>query len=219
MPMPGPAPRPRRSASASRARMALATSSALLGGFAVQQDGEFVAAGARAAGRLRRRLLQDLGDALEQLVAGEVAVEVVDPLEMVEVEQEQDARAAWRRARRGSSAAVPGGWQGRWRGRCWRCAGPAARPSRRRRAPACRSFDRRQPNRMIAILSRNAMVRLVLGRRDAAESGAEHLAAQPDEQQEGRNRRAAGDQMAAGDPDGIVLHASRPHDVAGSPLR
>src|SRR5205823_4559242 len=62
-----------------------------LGALTVEQDGEFIAADARAAGVLRRRLDQRLGDDLEELVAGEMAVKIVDALEMVEVEQEQNA--------------------------------------------------------------------------------------------------------------------------------
>ena len=102
---------------------------------AVEQDGEFVAADARAAGSLRRRLHQGLGDDREQLVAGEMAVEVVDPLEMVEVEQEQSAGRVWRRARRRATAAVRGGWRGRCRDRCWRCAAASRSAFRRPRAP------------------------------------------------------------------------------------
>ncbi len=60
---------------------------------AVQKHREFVAADARAAGRVGRCALDRVGEALEQLIAGEVAVEVIDPLEMVEVEKQQDPGA------------------------------------------------------------------------------------------------------------------------------
>ena len=50
---------------------------------------EFVAAGARAAGARRRALLERFGDRLQHAVTGGVAVEVVNPLEMVEIEEQQ----------------------------------------------------------------------------------------------------------------------------------
>ena len=60
---------------------------------AVEQHRELVAADPRAAGGVGRGAGQGLGDDGQQTVAGEVAVKVVDPLEMVEVEEEQDAAA------------------------------------------------------------------------------------------------------------------------------
>src|SRR6476661_10253245 len=56
-----------------------------------KKNGELVASGASAAGALRRRFHQRLGDAEENLVAGKVAVEIVDALEMVEIEDQEHA--------------------------------------------------------------------------------------------------------------------------------
>ena len=61
----------------------------LLGRLPDQQDCEFVPASAGTAGRLRCGFLQDLGHAPQQLIAREVAVQVIDPLEMVEIDEEQ----------------------------------------------------------------------------------------------------------------------------------
>ena len=66
----------------------------ILGRRTVEQNRELVAADAGAAAALRRLARRAYRPrCFEQLVADEVAVKVVDPLEMVEVEQEQDARA------------------------------------------------------------------------------------------------------------------------------
>src|SRR4029078_9003103 len=56
-----------------------------------KQDGEFITAGTRAASVRRRRLARGVRHEAEHLVAGEVAVEVVDALEMVEVQDEEYA--------------------------------------------------------------------------------------------------------------------------------
>ena len=122
------------------------------------------------AGRLRRRLLEDFGHAHEELIAGKVAVKFVDPLEMVEVDQEQCARALGvERIADRPQQFPPIGKAGGGIG-----VGIAFGQSLGTfvGVDACRrSFDRRQPNRMMAMFSRNAMVRLVLGRRDAPKAG------------------------------------------------
>ena len=58
-----------------------------------EEHGELVAAGSGAAGAIGRGFLESFGDGAKHAVSGDVPVKVVDPLEMVEVEQEQDAGA------------------------------------------------------------------------------------------------------------------------------
>jgi hypothetical protein len=58
---------------------------------AIEENGELVAADSSATGIVGRRLDELFADFLQQLVAGKVAVQIVDPLEMVEVEQEERA--------------------------------------------------------------------------------------------------------------------------------
>ena len=61
---------------------------------AVENDGEFVATDSRAARARGRGSPGDIGDFAQQLVAGRMPVQIIDPLEVIEVEQEQDAAAA-----------------------------------------------------------------------------------------------------------------------------
>ncbi len=57
-----------------------------------KQHAELVSAGAGAAGAIGTALPKSVGNGKKQAVASSVAVKIVDPLEMIEVEQEQDAR-------------------------------------------------------------------------------------------------------------------------------
>ena len=141
--------------------------------FSGSSTGKLVAAGSRAARAFWRNLVEGSSASSQQdLVAGEVPVEVVDPLEMIEVEHEE--HAAWhfdlegfRRAR----ASTRGGWQSPVVGFGVGVPnGRAARPPHKayERHPSI-SLERRQPNRMIAMLSRNATLSVLaeLGRAHA----------------------------------------------------
>ena len=61
---------------------------------AIDDDREFVPANSRAARSRGRRPFHHFRDFAEQLIAGRMPVQVVDPLEVIEVEEKQDAAAA-----------------------------------------------------------------------------------------------------------------------------
>ena len=180
-------------------------------GRAVQEHGELVAADPRAAGGLGTRALHRVGKTLEQLVAGKVAVEIVDALEMVEVEQQQDARAlrlehVLERAHQLAAVGKAGVGVG---------VGVAlGQPFGRligvervlqvlRTAPAEQDDGDVEQERDRQRAGR-------IGRRHAAEGRRQDLAPDADEQQQRRDRRATGDQMAAGDADSLAPSALHP---------
>ena len=195
---------------ASRAMIDPAISSAFLGDSPTSKNPEFVPASAGTAGRLRCGFLQDLGHAPQQLIAREVAVQVIDPLEMVEIDEEQRSRLlgikgvtdraqqfpAVRQPRRGVDACVA-------LGEPLRLLIGIERVLQVLGAAPAEQDDRNIEEER----HRQAGVRHA----GASERGAEHLAAQPNEKDEGGNRRTADDQLAAGNPDRLIRHASRPH--------
>jgi hypothetical protein len=65
-----------------------------LGRAAIQQHGEFVAAQPPHRVALAHALAQDAGHRLQHGVAGQVALAVVDGLEMVQVDDQQGGRPA-----------------------------------------------------------------------------------------------------------------------------
>ncbi len=164
---------------------------------AIQKNRELVAADPGAAAVLGRFGDERIGDTLEQLVADEVAVQVVDPLEMVEVEEKQDARAPGLQSggeRAHQLAAV--------REACRRVGiGIAFREPLRlligieRLAQILRATPAEQDDGDIEQeRDRQSIVGFELHARDR---GRQHLAAERDEQDDRRRRRAAGDQVAA----------------------
>ena len=77
-----------------RGEQALGGLARLLGVGVREQDGELVPAEAREDVRIAKPRPQDIGDALDQGVAGAVPEAVVYVLEVVEVEQQHGARGA-----------------------------------------------------------------------------------------------------------------------------
>ena len=130
-----------------------------------------------------------------------MAVEVVDPLEMVEVEQEQNAGPfGFERGLEPMQKFAAVGETGHGIGVGVALGEPLGllvgleRLFQILRPPPAKEDDRDIENerRPEALVDRH--MRETEGRR-------KHLASQPDEHQNGRNGRAAGDQMAACDPD------------------
>ena len=78
-----------------------------------QQDGELVAAQARRGVRGTAARLQHLADAPQRLVAGLVAVRIVEELEVDQVDQ-QDARRLAASAAARSSTVSRRLWKARW---------------------------------------------------------------------------------------------------------
>src|SRR4029078_10943487 len=163
-----------------------------------EEDSELVAADAGTAGAVGRGLDKLVRDLLQKLIAGKVAVKVVDALEMVEVEQEQRSGslglhragqgvhqfAAISEAGRGVGVGVP-------QRELLRCLIGVesflqvlrAAPSEEDDRDVQKESDGERPVILVEMI--------------AANSGRHHGAAQRDEQDDRRGRRQTGYEMAA----------------------